>query len=65
MGQDMENDKMKVWRFNVAGVLLIVGHVAVALLASITNSGVGWQVKPSSNGYGLIKWLWWQPELPY
>ena len=58
----MENDKMKVWRFNVAGVLLIVAMLLLLSLASITN----WrQVKPSSNGYGLIKWLWWQPELPY
>ena len=36
----MENDKMKVWRFNVAGVLLIVAMLLLLSLASITNSGL-------------------------
>lgn len=51
MGQDMENDKMKVWRFNVAGVLLIVAMLLLLSLASITNSGL-------AAGETIEQWIW-------
>lgn len=51
MGQNMENDKMKVWRFNVAGVLLIVAMLLLLSLASITNSGL-------AAGETIEQWIW-------